>query len=69
VYDEDWQLAGDGLSKVRALEKEYGLPIRKIVVDALNEHGSVEIAAETLGYSGRHMRCLIQRLGIQKVWK
>lgn len=58
-----------GLSKAKALEKEYGLPIRKIVVDALNEHGSVEIAAETIGYSGRHMRCLIRRLGIQRSWK
>jgi len=64
-----YQLAGDHLNKVRDLEKTYGQPIRKIIVDALNEHGSVEIAADIVGYSQRHLRSLIQKLGIRKVWR
>lgn len=56
------------MSKARALEKEYGQPIRGILVDALNKYGSVEIAAEILGYSDRRIRTLVRKLGISRKW-
>lgn len=53
-------------SKFDRLERERGKPIAEILVEALNEHGSVAKAAVALGITYRHVLDKMDELGIAR---
>lgn len=53
-------------SKFDQLETKYGKPIGEILVDKLNECGSVEKAAAAIDISTRHVINKIAECGIEK---
>lgn len=52
--------------KFEKLERTLGKPIAVILVEKLNEHGSVEKAAAALGISYRHVVNKVNECGIKK---
>lgn len=53
-------------SKFDELEKRYGKPIADILVEQLNEQGSIEHLARTLDISYRHVFQKVKDCGIEK---
>ena len=55
--------------QAQSLEVERGVPIDRIVLEAVREAGTINGAADSLGVNRRTFWGWARKLGIKKVWR